>query len=212
MVPPQTRIIRAPRGSERTCKGWAQEAAPRMLMNNLDPEVAECPDDLVVYGGMGKAARSWEPRGLTLRRRPSFASAIRKSTCGARASMAEQVRAILALRDEGAIAFDYGNNLRGEAAKGGVPEADAFSYPGFVPAHVRPLFCGGNGPFRWLALSGDPEDIRKTDETLLRLFRASQAWGRGSDFGRSSAGYPDYGPMSRPRKPSCDSLIGIGKS
>ena len=60
MVPPQTRIIRAPRGSERTCEGWAQEAALRMLMNNLDPEVAERPDDLVVYGGMGKAARSWE--------------------------------------------------------------------------------------------------------------------------------------------------------
>jgi len=88
----------------------------------------------------------------------------------ARASMAEQVRAILALRDKGAIAFDYGNNLRGEAVKGGVPESDAFSYPGFVPAYVRPLFCRGKGPFRWVALSGDPEDIRKTDETLLRLF------------------------------------------
>jgi urocanate hydratase len=376
---PGARPVRAPRGSERTCKGWAQEAAMRMLMNNLDPEVAERPDDLVVYGGMGRAARSWEafdrivaalkqlendetlliqsgkpvgvftttpdsprvllansllvPRwatwesfwelerkGLTMFGQMTAGSWIYIGTQGivqgtfetlaelarqhfggslegrwvltaglggmggaqplavtlnggaclavevdparaerrvkigycdrlstnldealaivregraisvalvgnaadihpelvrrgvvpdvitdqtsahdplggyvprglsltqaaelrerdpeeyvkrARASMADQVRAILALRDRGAVAFDYGNNLRGEAVKGGVPESDAFSYPGFVPAYVRPLFCRGKGPFRWVALSGDPEDIRKTDETLLELF------------------------------------------
>ncbi|HKA25461.1 MAG TPA: urocanate hydratase [Candidatus Eisenbacteria bacterium] len=380
---PGARPVRAPRGGQRTCKGWAQEAAMRMLMNNLDPEVAERPDDLVVYGGMGRAARSWEafdrivaalkqlgndetlliqsgkpvgvftttpdsPRvllansllvpkwatwesfwelerkGLTMFGQMTAGSWIYIGTQGivqgtfetlaelarqhysgslqgrwvltaglggmggaqplavtlnggvcvavevdparaerrvkigycdrlstnldealglvrdaiakkqalsialvgnaaevhpelvrrgvvpdvitdqtsahdplggyvprglslapaaelrerdpeeyvrrARASMADQVRAILALRDKGAIAFDYGNNLRGEAVKGGVPESDAFSYPGFVPAYVRPLFCRGKGPFRWVALSGDPEDIRKTDETLLRLF------------------------------------------
>jgi urocanate hydratase len=378
-MPHQARAIRAPRGSERTCKGWAQEAAMRMLMNNLDPEVAERPDDLVVYGGMGRAARSWEafdrivaalkqlgndetlliqsgkpvgvftttadsPRvllansllvpqwatwehfwelerkGLTMFGQMTAGSWIYIGTQGivqgtfetlaelarqhfggslegrwvltaglggmggaqplavtlnggsclavevdparaerrvkigycdrlttnldealaivregrpisvalvgnaadvhaelvrrgvvpdvitdqtsahdplggyiprglslaqaaelrerdpeeyvkrARASMADQVRAILALRDKGAVAFDYGNNLRGEAVKGGVPESDAFSYPGFVPAYVRPLFCRGKGPFRWVALSGDPEDIRKTDEALLKLF------------------------------------------
>ncbi|HEV8481674.1 MAG TPA: urocanate hydratase [Candidatus Eisenbacteria bacterium] len=380
---PGARPVRAPRGSTRTCKGWGQEAAMRMLMNNLDPEVAERPDDLVVYGGVGRAARSWEafdrivaalqelendetlliqsgkpvgvfrttvdsPRvllansllvpqwatwenfwelerkGLTMYGQMTAGSWIYIGTQGivqgtfetlaelarqhfggtlagrwvltaglggmggaqplavtlnegvclavevdparaerrvkigycdrlttnldealglvreavaqkrtlsvalvgnaaevhpelvrrgvlpdvitdqtsahdplggyvprgvsltqaaelrerdpeeyvrrARASMAEQVRAILALRDRGAIAFDYGNNLRGEAVKGGVPESDAFSYPGFVPAYVRPLFCRGKGPFRWVALSGDPEDIQKTDQALLRLF------------------------------------------
>ncbi|MCU0727354.1 MAG: urocanate hydratase [Planctomycetes bacterium] len=83
-------------------------------------------------------------------------------------SMAQHVRHILALMDRGAIAFDYGNNLRGHAEEAGVK--DAFRYPGFVPAYIRPLFCEGRGPFRWAALSGDPEDIRKTDEAVLRLF------------------------------------------
>jgi urocanate hydratase len=68
----------------------------------------------------------------------------------------------------GSIAFDYGNNLRGQAKKAGVK--NAFDYPGFVPAYIRPLFCDGKGPFRWVALSGDPEDIYKTDEKVLELF------------------------------------------
>jgi len=66
--------------------------------------------------------------------------------------------------------FDYGNNLRGEAVDGGLDRARAFSYPGFVPAFIRPLFCRGKGPFRWAALSGNPEDIRVTDRALLELF------------------------------------------
>ena len=68
----------------------------------------------------------------------------------------------------GAIVFDYGNNLRALAQEAGV--ADAFDYPGFVPAFIRPLFCEGNGPFRWVALSGDPADIHRTDEALIELF------------------------------------------
>jgi len=380
---PGARPVRAPRGPERTCKGWAQEAALRMICNNLDPEVAERPDDLVVYGGTGRAARSWEAfdrivaalrelegdetllvqsgkpvgvfrttpdsprvllansllvprwatwevfwdlerRGLTMFGQMTAGSWIYIGTQGivqgtfetlaelarqhfggtlagrwvltaglggmggaqplavtmnggvclavevdparaerrvkigycdrgtgsveealawvreavaarqalsvaltgnaaevlpalaargvvpdvvtdqtsahdplggyipagltlaaaaelrrrdpdehvrrARAAMAAHVRAILELKRRGAVAFDYGNNLRGEAVKGGVPEAEAFSYPGFVPAYVRPLFCRGKGPFRWVALSGDPEDIRRTDEALLELF------------------------------------------
>lgn len=83
-------------------------------------------------------------------------------------SMAEHVRGILKLKKMGSIAFDYGNNLRGQAEKAGVKKA--FSYPGFVPAYIRPLFCEGKGPFRWVALSGDPEDIYKTDEKILGLF------------------------------------------
>ena len=88
-------------------------------------------------------------------------------------SMAAHVRAILEFQKEGAVAFDYGNNLRGQAQDAGV--ADAFEYPGFVPAYIRPLFCTGKGPFRWVALSGDPEDIYRTDETVLRLFPEDEA-------------------------------------
>jgi len=93
------------------------------------------------------------------------------------AAMAEHVNGILKLKDMGAICFDYGNNLRGQALKAGVERA--FDYPGFVPAYIRPLFCDGKGPFRWVALSGDPQDIYKTDEKAKELFPedvALQRW------------------------------------
>jgi urocanate hydratase len=379
------RTVRAPRGSTLSCKGWIQEAALRMLMNNLDPDVAERPDDLVVYGGTGRAARSWEafeaivatlrelendqtllvasgkpvavfrthpdaPRvliangnlvgrwanwdvfnelekkGLTMygqmtagswiyigtqgilqgtyetfgavatqhfggslkgrlvltgglggmggaqplaatmnegvmiavevdpariKRRldaryldratasldealawadaarqrgealsiglegncadvlPEFvrrgvvpdvltdqtsahdplngyvpagmglASAlelrqsdpreyVRRST----ASMVSHVRAMLDLMKRGAVTFDYGNNIRTVAFDAG--EKDAFDFPGFVPAYVRPLFCEGKGPFRWVALSGDERDLYRTDRLVLELFPENQ--------------------------------------
>ena len=375
------RPVRAPRGPELSCKGWAQEAALRMLMNNLDPEVAERPDDLVVYGGTGRAARSWDafdaivrelrrlendetllvqsgkpvgvfrthewaPRvliansnlvgkwanwdtfreleraGLTMYGQMTAGSWIYIGTQGilqgtyetfaelarqhfggslrgrvtltaglggmggaqplavtmnegvalvvevdeARArrrldigyvdrltdsldealawarsaaaegraesialvanaaevepelvrrgerfdvvtdqtsahdalngyvpaglsvaaaaelrsanpgeyvrrsmeSMAEHVRAMLALKSAGAVTFDYGNNIRAQAQTAGV--ANAFDFPGFVPAFIRPLFCEGKGPFRWVALSGDPADILATDRAILELF------------------------------------------
>src|SRR5262245_12329217 len=376
-----TRTIRAPRGTTLTCKGWPQEAALRMLMNNLDPAVAERPDDLVVYGGSGRAARSWqafdaivraltslehdetllvqsgkpvgvfathpgaprvlivnamlvpawatwdtfrdlEHRGLTMygqmtagswiyigsqatgqgtdktlaevarrhfggtlagklvvtaglggmggaqplaatmngaaalvvevdpariKRRldtryldeatdslDEALSRVRQWTdegtarsIGLQANaadilpalvargvtpdvltdqtsahdalngyvpngmrldeavrlrernpqeyiarsmdaMAAHVRAMLALQARGAIAFDYGNNIRAMAEQAGV--ANAFDIPGFVPEYIRPLFCEGKGPFRWAALSGDPEDIRVTDDAALEMF------------------------------------------
>jgi urocanate hydratase len=375
------RPVRAPRGPQLTCRGWGQEAALRMLMNNLDPEVAEDPDRLVVYGGTGRAARSWEafdaivrelrrladdetllvqsgkpvgvfrthvwaPRvliansnlvgkwanwdtfrelerqGLTMYGQMTAGSWIYIGTQGilqgtyetfaelarqhfggtlrgrvvltaglggmggaqplavtmndgvclaievdeararrrleigyvdrptasadealgwARASaaageatsialvgnaaeiepelarrgerfdvvtdqtsahdalagyvpaeidladalalraaqpdvyiqrsvssMAAHVRAMLAFQAAGAVVFDYGNNLRAMALEGGV--ADAFGYPGFVPAFIRPQFCEGRGPFRWAALSGDPADILATDRAILELF------------------------------------------
>ncbi|MDT0180175.1 urocanate hydratase [Microbacterium sp. ARD31] len=377
---PVSRVIRAPRGAERTAKSWGAEAAKRMLMNNLDPEVAEHPEDLVVYGGTGKAARSWEaydaivrtldelepdetllvqsgkpvgvfrthewaPRvliansnlvgdwatwpefrrleqlGLTmygqmtagswiyigtqgilqgtyetfaavarslgrddlagtltltggcggmggaqplavtlnggavlivdvdesrLRRRVEHgyldeyttdldeavvrvleakAAATPRSvgvvgnaavvfpellargipidivtdqtsahdplaylpaevaveqwrteaerdpegfTARARTSMAAHVEAMVGFQDAGAAVFDYGNSLRAEALLGGCERA--FEFPGFVPAYIRPQFEEGRGPFRWVALSGDPEDIRKTDRAVRELF------------------------------------------
>src|SRR5438874_8015371 len=274
-----SRTIRAPRGPERSCKGWVQEAALRMLMNNLDPDVAERPQDLVVYGGTGKAARDWPafdaicrtlltldddetllvqsgkpvgvftthpeaprvlrrletryvdrstnsldealrwceeakrhgralsvglvgncaevlpelvrrgcapdvvtdqtsahdplngyiPAGLTL----AAATALRRSAPEeylkrSAASIALHVQAMLALKRGGAVTFDYGNNIRTEAKAAGV--ADAFEIPGFVPEYIRPLFCEGKGPFRWVALSGDPRDLQRTDRLVLELF------------------------------------------
>ncbi len=391
-----TRIIRAPRGTALTCKGWPQEAALRMLMNNLDPDVAERPDDLIVYGGSGKAARNWEAfdaivrsltslehdetllvqsgkpvgvfqthpgaprvlivnamlvpawatwenfrelehRGLTMygqmtagswiyigsqgivqgtyetlaavgRRHfggslsgkvvvtaglggmgaaqplaaamagaaalvievdpqriarrlatkyldeatDSLDEALDRVTGWARAgigrsiglrgnaadvlpalvargvvpdvltdqtsahdalhgyvpngmsleeavrlrernpsdyiarsmaAMATHVRAMLALQSRGAVTFDYGNNIRAQARQAGV--AEAFDIPGFVPEYIRPLFCEGKGPFRWAALSGDPEDIRVTDEAALELFGHDESLARWIGLART---------------------------
>lgn len=84
------------------------------------------------------------------------------------ASMAKHVRGMLDMQKRGAITFDYGNNLRARALEAGVK--NAFDFPGFVPAYIRPLFCKGSGPFRWVALSGDPQDIQVTDDALRELF------------------------------------------
>ena len=91
-------------------------------------------------------------------------------------SMAEQVRAMLALQSAGAVTFDYGNNIRAQAQAAGVD--NAFDFPGFVPAFIRPLFCEGKGPFRWVALSGDPADIRRTDQAVLELFPENDSLAR----------------------------------
>jgi len=400
----EPRIVRAPRGAEISCRGWQQEAALRMLMNNLDPEVAERPEDLVVYGGTGRAARSWEafdamvetlrgladdetmlvqsgkpvgvmrthrhaprvliansnlvPRwanwetfrelerqGLTMYGQMTAGSWIYIGTQGilqgtyetfgavARqhfggslrgtwtltggvggmggaqplaitmnggaalcvdvdpwrierriatrycdrmtADLDEALRWTLEARDRGealsvglvgncaevlpelvrrgvtpdvltdqtsahdalvgylpagmsleegdalrtadpeeyqrrsmqsmrvhceamvemmrrgAVTFDYGNNLRAQAREAGF--ADAFAFPGFVPAYVRPLFCEGKGPFRWVALSGDPEDIRRTDELVLELFPDDELlhrWIRGAQERVAFQGLP----------------------
>ena len=87
-------------------------------------------------------------------------------------AMAVHVRAMLDLKRKGAVTFDYGNNIRAQARRAGV--GDAFEIPGFVPEYIRPLFCQGRGPFRWVALSGDPEDIRRTDRLALELFPEDQ--------------------------------------
>ncbi len=109
------------------------------------------------------------PRGapdedLTLLRRRDPETYLKRSY----ATMAAHVRALLELQRRGSVVFDYGNNLRGQAMKAGVD--DAFRIGGFVPLYIRPLFCEGKGPFRWAALSGDPQDIRATDRALMDLF------------------------------------------
>ncbi|MDH3216597.1 MAG: urocanate hydratase [Candidatus Krumholzibacteria bacterium] len=109
------------------------------------------------------------PRGLTLEQAAALRGSdpqeyVRRAT----SSIVEHVRAMVGLQGAGSIVFDYGNNIRGQAKVGGYD--DAFAFPGFVPAFIRPLFCQGSGPFRWIALSGDPEDIKATDELILELF------------------------------------------
>jgi len=94
----------------------------------------------------------------------------------ARRAMAAHVQAMLALMRKGAVTFDYGNNIRAQAKEAGVE--DAFDFPGFVPAYIRPLFCEGKGPFRWAVLSGDPDDLRVTDDAVLRTFPEDEALGR----------------------------------
>ncbi|MCS7198374.1 MAG: urocanate hydratase [Candidatus Bipolaricaulota bacterium] len=89
------------------------------------------------------------------------------------ASMVRHVQAMIDMQKAGAVVFDYGNNLRGQAQRGGHP--DPFQFPGFVPAYIRPLFCEGKGPFRWVALSGNPQDIYRTDQAILELFPHDEA-------------------------------------
>ena len=110
-----------------------------------------------------------DPAGLRVRDPEGY---VRRS----RASIARHCEAIVALARSGAVAFDYGNNLRGEAKEAGF--ADAFSYPGFVPEYIRPLFAEGRGPFRWVALSGDAADIHRTDRLVLELFPENETLAR----------------------------------
>jgi urocanate hydratase len=111
------------------------------------------------------------PHALELRRKKPE-EYVRRSL----ATMVEHVKLMNTLMDRGAVTFDYGNNLRGHAAEGGLK--DAFRFPGFVPAYIRPRFCLGKGPFRWVALSGDPEDIRRTDRLVTELFPKDEALAR----------------------------------
>jgi len=125
--------------------------------------------DVVTDQTSAHEALMYVPTGLSI----AAADELRKSNPTeykkrAMDSMAQHVKAMLEFQRKGAEVFDYGNNIRQQAYNHGV--TDAFEFPGFVPAYIRPLFCEGKGPFRWVALSGDPEDIYKTDEAVMELF------------------------------------------
>jgi urocanate hydratase len=143
--------------------GNAAEIHPELIRRGIIPDMVT--DQTSAHD----ALNGYIPAGLSLAeanelRQSDPETYIRRS----RASMVEHVRAMLEMQRRGAVVFDYGNNLRGQALEAG--ETHALDYPGFVPAYIRPLFCSGKGPFRWVALSGDPEDIYRTDEALLELF------------------------------------------
>jgi urocanate hydratase len=143
--------------------GNAAEVLPELVQRGVVPDVVtdqtSAHDPLMGYIPTGLSLEE----AAELRSRDPLAYQER-----AMASMAAHVQAMLALQRAGSIVFDYGNNLRQRAFDYGVK--DAFSYPGFVPAYIRPLFCEGSGPFRWVALSGDPADIYETDRIILDLF------------------------------------------
>lgn len=143
--------------------GNAAEILPELAARGIVPDVVTDQTSAhdVMYG--------YIPAGLTLDEAAALRSADPEAyKARAMQSMARHVQTMLDWQRQGAVVFDYGNNLRQRAFDYGV--ADAFAYPGFVPAYVRPLFCEGKGPFRWVALSGDPEDIYTTDRAIMELF------------------------------------------
>jgi urocanate hydratase len=143
--------------------GNCAEVLPELVRRGVVPDVVtdqtSAHDELHGYVPAGCSV----DEATTLRQRDPAGYVARSMR-----AMAEHCRAMVELKRRGAVAFDYGNNLRGQARDAGY--AEAFEFPGFVPAYVRPLFCAGRGPFRWVALSGDPADIRRTDELVLELF------------------------------------------
>jgi urocanate hydratase len=160
------RRVDAARGQRRALSvgvlGNAAEVVPELLRRGLAVDVVTdqtSAHDPLAYLPLGIAFEDWH----TEREKDPA-----RFTERARASMAAHVEAMVGFLDAGAEVFDYGNSLRGEAELGGC--ARAFAYPGFVPAYIRPLFCEGKGPFRWVALSGDPADIARTDRAILELF------------------------------------------
>ncbi|MGG1663534.1 urocanate hydratase [Brevibacillus sp. NRS-1366] len=154
---------REKRGISIGLLGNAAEVLNEMLARNFIPDV------LTDQTSSHDPLNGYIPIGMSLEEAAELrARDPREYEVRSKSSIAEHVRAMLALQEKGAITFDYGNNIRQVAKNEGVE--DAFRFPGFVPAYIRPQFCEGKGPFRWVALSGDPEDIYKTDEVILREF------------------------------------------
>ncbi len=146
----------------------AADVLPALLSRNVIPDL------LTDQTSAHDPLNGYVPNGMTLAeaealRRGDPAEYVKRAV----AAMAVHVRAMLDLKARGAVTFDYGNNIRAQAVKGGV--ANAFDIPGFVPEYIRPLFCEGKGPFRWAALSGDPADIHATDKAALEMFAEDEA-------------------------------------
>jgi urocanate hydratase len=148
--------------------GNAAEVLPELLKRNIIPDI------LTDQTSAHDTLHGYVPKGM------SFESAVelRKSNPDeyirqARSSIVDHLKAMLEMRKRGAVTFDYGNNIRGEAKENGV--SNAFDIPGFVPEFIRPLFCDGKGPFRWAVLSGDPNDIYVTDEAVKKTFPENKA-------------------------------------
>lgn len=167
--------------------GNAAEIYPELVIRGVVP-------DVVTDQTPAHDLHNYVPAGLTMEE----ADALRKNdpvayAKQAQASIAKHVQAMLDLQKKGSEVFDYGNNIRQRAFDFGV--SDAFDFPGFVPAYIRPLFCEGKGPFRWVALSGDPEDIYETDRAIKALFPEDEHLHRWLDMAREKV--PFQGLPSR---------------
>lgn len=163
--------------------GNAAEILPQLVQRGITPDVVT--DQTSAHDPLN----GYYPAGLS----KAEADALRTSNPDeylrrSYASIGEHVKAMLAFQQQGSITFDYGNNIRG-IARDFAGVANAFDFPGFVPAFVRQLFCDGKGPFRWVALSGDPEDIRVTDEALMNLFPDNEPLHRWIHEAQSHIGY-----------------------
>jgi urocanate hydratase len=165
--------------------GNCAEVFPELLSRGV-------PIDIVTDQTSAHDPLSYLPEGISVEDWASYAEQKPEEfTDRARASMARHVQAMVGFQDAGAEVFDYGNSIRDEARLGGYERA--FEFPGFVPAYIRPLFCEGKGPFRWVALSGDPHDIEVTDRAVMDLFRDNdrlQKWLRGAQEKISFQGLP----------------------
>ena len=151
--------------------GNAADTHPELLKRGVIPDVVT--DQTSAHD----ARAGYVPNGMTLVEALELRQAAPEEyTRRAMKSIGIHVEAMLGFKAKGSIVFDYGNNIRGQAEKAGV--TNAFDFPGFVPAYIRPMFCTGKGPFRWAALSGDPEDIYKTDDAVLEMFPEDEALAR----------------------------------
>jgi len=158
-------------------RGNCAEVLPELVRRGITPDVVT--DQTSAHDELN----GYVPDGMSLDEAASLraddpAQYVRRSI----EAMGRHVAAMRAMQDRGAVAFDYGNNIRAQAVKAGV--TDAFTIQGFIPLYIRPLFCEGQGPFRWAALSGDPEDIRRTDDAILELFPEKQALRRWIELAR----------------------------
>jgi urocanate hydratase len=165
--------------------GNCAEVFPELLRRGV-------PIDIVTDQTSAHDPLSYLPEGISLDDWATYAEQKPEEfTDRARASMARHVQAMVEFQDGGAEVFDYGNSIRDEARQGGYERA--FEFPGFVPAYIRPLFCEGKGPFRWVALSGDPRDIEATDQAVMDLFPDNDRlhkWLRGARDKISFQGLP----------------------
>ena len=158
------------------------EVLPELLRRGIMPDVIT--DQTSAHDPLN----GYYPAGMTKERADTLRTANPDEyLLLAHKSICEHVEAMLEFQRRGAVVFDYGNNLRGVAKEHGV--ANAFDYPGFVPAFIRPLFCDGSGPFRWVALSGDPEDIATTDRAICELFPENESLHRWIEKASTSLRY-----------------------
>jgi len=167
--------------------GNAADVYPELVIRGIVPDVVT--DQTPAHN-----LHNYIPTGLTITEADNLRSRDPKAYAEmAKDSIAKHVQAMLAFQKKGSEVFDYGNNIRQRAFDHGVK--DAFNFPGFVPAYIRPLFCEGKGPFRWVALSGDPEDIYATDEAIKELFPEDEHLHRWLDMAREKV--PFQGLPSR---------------